>query len=121
MQKLNIARYKRALEQKAAQVSETLRLDYQAAGKGESQDHDHWVLSNERTLGLLVMDRDREVLEEIYAALARLVDGEYGLCQICEEQINQKRLNAIPWTRRCIGCQEKADGRMPHGQRRRAA
>lgn len=121
MTKLNLEKYQQALEQKAAQVREALKTEYQGAAKDESENEDDRILSGERSLGLLVMDRDLEVLEEIHAALARMNQDEYGLCQICEGPINPKRLDAIPWTRRCLGCQEAADlGEVnPTGQRRR--
>jgi DnaK suppressor protein len=33
-------------------------------------------------------------------------DGSFGVCVACENEINQKRLEAVPWTRHCISCQE---------------
>jgi DnaK suppressor protein len=113
--------HRQALEQKAAQVREALKTEYQGAAKEDSDNEDDRVLAGERSLGLLVMDRDLEVLEEIHAALARMSQDEYGLCQICEDPINPRRLDAIPWTRRCLSCQEAADSgeATPPGQRRR--
>lgn len=110
MSKLNLDKYRQALEQKAAAVRETLKTEYQGAVKDDSEHEDDRILAGERSLGLLVMDRDLEVLEEVHAALARMNQNEYGLCQICEDPINPRRLDAIPWTRRCIGCQTAADG-----------
>ena len=42
----------------------------------------------------------------INEALERIEDKEYGVCQNCEEPINPKRLEAVPWARYCINCQE---------------
>jgi hypothetical protein len=42
-------------------------------------------------------------------ALARMADGSYGICMHCEEEIKPKRLDAVPWTKYCIRCQEAAD------------
>ena len=36
-------------------------------------------------------------------------DGSYGVCLHCEEDIKPKRLDAVPWTKYCIRCQEAAD------------
>ena len=44
-------------------------------------------------------------------ALARIDDGSFGVCLHCEEDINPKRLNAVPWAPYCITCQEMADRR----------
>jgi DnaK suppressor protein len=42
-------------------------------------------------------------------ALDRIRDGAFGQCISCGEEINPKRLEAVPWTRHCIECQEKAE------------
>ena len=42
-------------------------------------------------------------------ALARVADGSYGICLHCEEEIKPKRLDAVPWTKYCIRCQEASD------------
>ena len=48
--------------------------------------------------------RRKVLLREIEAALKRIDDGEYGLCQACEEPINPKRLDVDPTARLCIEC-----------------
>jgi DnaK suppressor protein len=42
---------------------------------------------------------------EIDAALARIDDGAYGVCEACREPIGMRRLEAVPWTRRCFTCE----------------
>jgi DnaK suppressor protein len=42
-------------------------------------------------------------------ALERLREGEFGECIACGKEINAKRLEAVPWTRHCIECQEKLE------------
>ena len=39
---------------------------------------------------------------EIDAALARIDGGEYGVCEVCGEPIEERRLDAVPWARRCF-------------------
>ena len=46
-------------------------------------------------------------LRQIQEALDRLQLGDYGLCLACEEPIPAKRLQALPWAKYCVGCQEK--------------
>jgi DnaK suppressor protein len=41
--------------------------------------------------------------------MERIADGNYGTCLECEEEIGQKRLQAMPWAVLCITCQDKAD------------
>jgi DnaK suppressor protein len=39
-------------------------------------------------------------------ALVRVKEGTYGICQECEEPISPKRLQALPWAKFCVRCQE---------------
>ncbi|MFV0388520.1 MAG: TraR/DksA family transcriptional regulator [Pyrinomonadaceae bacterium] len=55
---------------------------------------------------LAVSENESRQLLMIDEALERLDDGEYGLCQNCEKEINPKRLAAVPWARYCLSCQE---------------
>jgi RNA polymerase-binding transcription factor DksA len=50
----------------------------------------------------------RETLVEIEAALQRIEDGTYGICEGCGKPIGADRLSAIPWTRLCIDDQRRA-------------
>jgi RNA polymerase-binding transcription factor DksA len=50
----------------------------------------------------------RESLVEIEAALQRIEDGTYGICEGCGKPIGAARLSAIPWTRLCIDDQRRA-------------
>jgi RNA polymerase-binding protein DksA len=46
----------------------------------------------------------------IQAALDRIDDGTYGECASCGENINRKRLDALPYATLCISCAEKGGG-----------
>ncbi len=48
---------------------------------------------------------DRCVLQMIREALDRIKDASYGTCIHCENPIQPKRLEAVPWARHCIQCQ----------------
>jgi DnaK suppressor protein len=49
---------------------------------------------------------DRFILTLIEEALQRIEDGEYGLCVNCSKEVQPKRLEAVPWARHCITCQD---------------
>jgi DnaK suppressor protein len=49
---------------------------------------------------------DRHILQLIRDALNRIEDKSYGTCINCENVIGPKRLEAVPWTRLCIQCQD---------------
>ena len=63
--------------------------------------------TNEVHIQLKLKQTDAKILQAIEEALERLDSGSYGLCRDCGEDIAAARLNAIPWTRVCIGCKEK--------------
>jgi DnaK suppressor protein len=48
---------------------------------------------------------DRHVLRLVHEALDRIDDKTYGICANCGDLIKPKRLEAVPWTRLCIQCQ----------------
>ena len=52
---------------------------------------------------------DRQLLMMVDGALARIREGSFGECISCGKEINGKRLEAVPWTRHCIECQEKLE------------
>ncbi|HEY0004231.1 MAG TPA: TraR/DksA family transcriptional regulator [Pyrinomonadaceae bacterium] len=49
---------------------------------------------------------DRQLLQLIDEALERIEDGAFGLCVHCGEPVQDKRLEAIPWARHCLRCQD---------------
>lgn len=54
-------------------------------------------------------NNDRQLLQLVDRALARIHEGSFGQCVSCGKDINPKRLEAVPWTSHCIACQEKAE------------
>lgn len=71
----------------------------------------------EQDFALRVVESDRELLDEIDAALKRIDEGTYGLCETCTEEgksaskarIPKARLRAIPFARNCIDCERKRE------------
>lgn len=64
------------------------------------------VRNYSKNVMLAVSENDSRQIVLINEALERLEDEEYGSCQNCEKEINPKRLDAIPWARYCLNCQE---------------
>jgi len=54
-------------------------------------------------------NNERQLLAMVDKALARIREGSFGECVHCGNEINPKRLEAVPWTRHCIECQEKLE------------
>jgi len=64
------------------------------------------VRNYSKNVMLAVSENDSRQIILINEALERIDDEEYGTCQNCEKEINPKRLDAIPWARYCLNCQE---------------
>jgi DnaK suppressor protein len=52
---------------------------------------------------------ERNLLQLVNEALARIDDQRYGVCVACEDEVERKRLDAVPWAKHCISCQEKQE------------
>jgi DnaK suppressor protein len=50
--------------------------------------------------------REKSLLSKLDLALKKIEDGTFGVCEICEEPIGKKRLEARPETTLCIKCKE---------------
>lgn len=64
------------------------------------------VRNYSKNVMLAVSENESRQLTLINEALERIDNEEYGSCQNCEKDINPKRLDAIPWARYCLACQE---------------
>ena len=61
--------------------------------------------ARDREISLILNDRDRDKALAIDDALARIDEGSYGVCESCESDIAEARLEALPFTRLCVSCQ----------------
>ena len=59
-----------------------------------------------KELLISMTDNDRRLLGLIDEALARVESGDYGSCVHCGEPVQEKRLEAVPWARHCLRCQD---------------
>jgi DnaK suppressor protein len=50
--------------------------------------------------------REKSLLSKLDLALKKIDDGTFGVCEVCEEPIGKKRLEARPETKLCIRCKE---------------
>ena len=109
MNKTELEKYKAVLEAKQAELSRGLRNRDDIAIEKTPDALDEVQLAGERELAIRNLDRESNLLRHVRGALARVADGSYGICMHCEEEIKPKRLDAVPWTKYCIRCQEAAD------------
>ena len=71
-------------------------------------EEDQAQYSLEEAVSLRLNGFEYAQLRQIQEALDRLQLGEFGICMACEQPIPGKRLQALPWARYCIPCQESA-------------
>lgn len=79
-------------------------------GNGAFPDpNDRATLESERNLTLRIRDRERKLRLKVEEALARIVDGTFGICEVCGEEIGIKRLEARPVTTLCVKCKSSQE------------
>ena len=102
-------KYKSLLEAKQDELSVDLRSRDEIAIEKTPDAIDEGVFSAERELAISNLDRDTTLLREVQDALIRLAEGSYGICLRCDQEITTERLDAVPWAKHCVECQENAD------------
>src|SRR6185437_1220884 len=120
---LNVDLYKAALLAKAAECKNDLegaRKDISIETTAETREHG--VRAAEGEVAVETMETAYRQLRQVESALSRISRGKYGICLKCEDDVGQKRLDALPWAIFCVQCQEHAE-RLREGARvlRRAA
>ena len=78
----------------------------------EDGDQAQTYLNQNVSFGL--RERDILRLREIEAALYRIDDGSYGICEETEEAIGEKRLQKMPWARLSISAAEQIERETSH-------
>ncbi|MEE8138410.1 MAG: TraR/DksA family transcriptional regulator [Thermoanaerobaculia bacterium] len=86
-----------------------LRVGQQASDEGSEDIVDRANNSYNREFMFALSDTERKILLEMDEALERLDDETYGTCLNCDERIPKLRLQAVPWARYCIDCQERVE------------
>ena len=84
------------------------------SGDGSPQDFaDKAASACNRDLVFSLSDTERSMLTEIREAAERMHSDQYGTCMECEEPISPRRLDAVPWARLCVFCQQRAERGIP--------
>ena len=109
MTQSELSRFKGILTAKVAELERFTRHRDGIAIERSADQLDEIQLACARALAVCNLDREFNQLQLARAALRRIVDGSFGSCQHCEEDIHPKRLAALPWAALCIHCQEALD------------
>ncbi len=70
---------------------------------------DRALIESEQSFSLRIRDRESKLIKKIRSALEKMETGEYGICEVCEEDISLARLEARPVTTKCIDCKTKEE------------
>jgi DnaK suppressor protein len=115
MTKSDLDKYRSVLEVTQAELVRMLNNRDGIAIEKSPDAFDEVQYATEREFPICNLDRDSNLLRNVRAALARIEEGSFGVCMRCEEDINHKRLAAVPSTAFCIICQELADRSQADG------
>jgi len=109
--KLKVARQRLASEyEDLAQSMKRGRLAADDIKVENTEDEgDLAIISHARELFYNLQEGDFARLRSIEEAMEALDRGQYGECIRCDDDINEKRLEAVPWATMCVRCQEEAD------------
>ncbi len=98
-------RRKKLLVAAKAQLNSDMGLDRNEMADENDLASSEYLLSFE----LRLRDREKYLLRKIEDALDRMDKNEYGICEVCEEDISPGRLRARPVTTMCIRCKEEQE------------
>jgi DnaK suppressor protein len=113
MDKKKLEAFKKRLEERQQVLRKTVSRteeDGRIADQDTAQDiADRAASSYTKEFLFSQSNNDRQLLAMVETALQRIREGAFGECVSCGNEINAKRLEAVPWTRYCIECQEKLE------------
>ncbi len=92
-----------------ARVRAARSSEHEGNGEDAPDLGDRALTTMSRDLSYQLSTGERQILKSIDEALKRIEDGRYGQCNNCGGKIQVPRLQAVPWTRHCIDCQELQD------------
>jgi len=90
------------------------QADNTVSGMTETKENfpdptDRAALEADRNFMLRIRDRESKLIKKIKAALERIENDTYGICETCGDDITLKRLKARPVTTQCIECKSKEE------------
>ena len=109
--KLKLYRDKLVLKKQEILEAYNKNVNYGKEADGEGAQDIADKASNSYTKEFLfsLSNSERDMLQLLDEALFRIEHDRYGVCVVCEDEMDRKRLEAVPWAKRCISCQEKQE------------
>src|SRR5881396_4360166 len=109
MRSSTVKKYKDLLEKKKDELMSAARARTPTTEPGSKSGDwiDQSSQESDLHVRLALKQTDFKLLRAIDEAIHRIVQGTYGICLECENEIAAARLEAVPWTRVCIDCKAK--------------
>ncbi len=110
MQAKDLERYKKKLlEMRNRSREEINRMIQVVLEEAEAPgEHDHQV-SESVAKEIVLEHTEEEMRKAVLAALKRIEAGTYGQCEQCGGRIPKARLDALPFTPRCVNCERERE------------
>lgn len=89
----------------------TLKNEIELSKDDMADEADLASALTDQSLSLRLRGRERTLIEKIDLAIKRIEAGEFGICIVCEDDIEIDRLRARPVTTMCIACKEEQERR----------
>jgi DnaK suppressor protein len=106
--------YRQMLIERREQVLSGMGGKFDTIAKmGRVAEEDQAQLSHDEFVSLRLNSLDYGQLRLVEEALDRVQSGDFGICLACEQLIPAKRLQALPWARYCVPCQEAIGTTQP--------
>jgi len=110
MNQKQIEGFKKSLQTRRQELLRSITQTQQEGSTAQQayghDEGDRATSSLNKELSFLQNTQARKLLQAVEAALGRISEGSFGECLNCGSEINVKRLEAIPWVRYCVTCQE---------------
>jgi len=111
-------RFKKILEAKRSELLRGIRVQRaRLAIIPASDPMDELKSLADRDFAVKTMNQMSQLLRLVEGALGELRAGTFGMCADCGVEIPVKRLEAVPWSPYCVGCQERVERSQNRGSR----
>jgi len=106
--------FKQMLEERKSQILKNIHGSSQELNELHSNhevmdEGDFAAVSTDNMINEEILAAQQKELHEIEEALAKIQNGTYGICEMCEEPIGMQRLKVKPYAKYCITCRQIAE------------
>jgi len=110
VQESELSYFKEILESRKVQIVKNIsgvndELD-QLNSLELNDEGDHASVNNNSMVESAIVSQQEKELREIQVTLGKISNGDYGICEMCEDPIGFQRLKVKPHAIYCIDCRE---------------